>query len=240
MAFVNPIGKGLTGGRVDMGVDYSGHGSLYAMGSGVITSIRNSGWPGGAFIGLHLDSGQYVYYAEDIIPHVSVGQRVRAGDIVGTATGSGGSGIEVGWAAPPGTGATMAAQSGQAAGGSDPGAHPTAFGVAFNNLVKSLGGPGGKVSGPITGGIPANQASQFGSGAAQSGAGSLAGIGCAPLIGYVWVIAHAVRKTRKRGRYISRRQRRNRGRKDEIRDGGGGRQTATPIARTRTRDEAQT
>src|SRR5215831_10994669 len=70
-----------------MGVDYGGSGPLYALGSGVITSTRNSGWPGGAFIGLHLDSGQYVYYAEDITPHVHVGQRVSAGQLVGTATG---------------------------------------------------------------------------------------------------------------------------------------------------------
>lgn len=217
MAFVNPIGKGLRGGRVDMGVDYSGHGSLYAMGSGVITSVRNSGWPGGTFIGLHLDSGQYMYYAEDIISHVSVGQRVTAGQLVGTATGAGGSGIEVGWAAPPGTGATMAAQSGQAAGGSDPGAHPTAYGVAFNNLVKKLGGPSGTVSGSITGGIPANQVSQFGSGAsAAGGLGSLAGIGCAPLIGYVWLMTNALRKAKERRRNIPRSERRHWRRKNEI------------------------
>lgn len=240
MAFVNPIGKGLTGERVDMGVDYGGHGSLYAMGSGVITSIRNSGWPGGAFIGLHLDSGQYMYYAEDIIPHVHIGQRVRAGDIVGTATGSGGSGIEVGWAAPPGTGSTMAAASGQAASGSDPGAHATAYGVSMSNLIKSLGGPGGKVSGPIVGGIPANQQAQFGSGAAQSaGLGSLLP-GCVPLIGYVWLAQNALRKKRKSGRYVSRRQRRNRRRENEIGNRGGGRQTATPIEGIGTRDEAQT
>jgi hypothetical protein len=194
VAFVNPIGRGLSGERVDMGVDYGGHGSLYAMGSGVITSIRNSGWPGGAFIGLHLDSGQYMYYAEDIIPHVSIGQRVQAGQLVGTATG-GASGIEVGWAAPPGTGQTMAAQAGQAAKGSDPGEFPTAYGVSMSNLIKSLGGPAGKVSGPITGGIPANQAQLYGSGAAQTaGLGNLTG--CAPLIYWIWVIWNATHTTR--------------------------------------------
>lgn len=233
MAFVNPIGKGLTGERVDMGVDYGGHGSLYAMGSGVITSIRNSGWPGGAFIGLHLDSGQYMYYAEDIIPHVHVGQRVRAGDIVGTATGSGGSGIEVGWAAPPGTGSTMAAASGQAASGSDPGAHATAYGVSMSNLIASLGGPKGKVSGPVVGGIPANQAALYGSGAAQSaGLGSLAGLGCAPLIGYVWLAQNALRKKKERRRHISRRERRYRRRENEIGKRAGSGQTTPPIARS--------
>jgi hypothetical protein len=189
VAFVNPIGRGLTGERVDMGVDYGGHGSLYAMGSGVITSIRNSGWPGGTFIGLHLDSGQYMYYAEDIMPHVSIGQRVQAGQLVGTATG-GGSGIEVGWAAPPGTGQTMAAQAGQAATHGDPGEFPTAYGVSMSNLIKSLGGPPGKISGPITGGIPANQASMFGSGAAQTSS-PLAG--CTPLIYQIWLVWNASR-----------------------------------------------
>ena len=207
MSFVNPIGRGLRGERVDMGVDYGGHGSLYAMGSGVITSIRNSGWPGGAFIGLHLDSGQYMYYAEDIIPHVSVGQRVQAGQLVGTATGSGGSGIEVGWAAPPGTGQTMAAAQGQAASGSDPGARPTAYGVSMSNLIKSLGGPAGRISGPITGGIPANQAKLYGTGAAQQ-TGLLSGMpGCVPLVYHIWRLwclvaniraSNAVRATRRR------------------------------------------
>jgi hypothetical protein len=192
VAFVNPIGRGLRSERVDMGVDYGGHGSLYAMGSGVITSIRNSGWPGGTFIGLHLDSGQYMYYAEDIMPHVSIGQRVQAGQLVGTATG-GGSGIEVGWAAPPGTGQTMAAKAGQASTSGDPGAHATAYGVSMSNLIKSLGGPPGIISGPITGGIPANEAAMFGSGAAQSG-GSLGNLtGCTPMIYHVWVIWNASR-----------------------------------------------
>lgn len=201
MSFVNPIGRGLSGERVDMGVDYGGHGSLYAMGSGVITSIRNSGWPGNTFIGLHLDSGQYMYYAEDIMPHVSVGQRVQAGQLVGTATG-GSSGIEVGWAAPPGTGQTMAAQAGQAATSGDPGAHPTAYGVSMSNLIKSLGGPPGKISGSITGGIPANQAAMYGSGAASSGGGlgSIAG-GCTPLIYEIWVVWNATRAWKMRRRY---------------------------------------
>lgn len=189
MAFVNPIGRGLTGERVDMGVDYGGHGSLYAMGSGVITSIRNSGWPGGTFIGLHLDSGQYMYYAEDIMPHVSIGQRVQAGQLVGTATG-GGSGIEVGWAAPPGTGQTMAAQAGQQASHGDPGSIATAYGVSMSNLIKSLGGPAGKVSGSISGGIPANQTAMYGTGANQTS--SPLG-GCVPLIYQIWVMWNACR-----------------------------------------------
>jgi hypothetical protein len=214
MSFVNPIGRGLRGERVDMGVDYGGTGSLYALGSGSITSVYNSGWPGGTFIGLHLDSGQYVYYAEDIQPHVSVGQRVQAGQLIGTATG-GGSGIEVGWAAPPGTGQTMAAATGQSSKGQsqgDPGMYPTGYGVAFNNLIKSLGGTPGTVSGPVQGGIPANLTSQYGSG--TTGA-TLPG--CTTFIYYIWLAYNALQNRKQRRRYLSSRKRRHRRRKDEIR-----------------------
>ena len=211
MSFVNPIGRGLKPGRIDMGVDYTGHGSLYAMGSGTIVNVKNAGWPGGTFIGLHLDSGQFMYYAENIIPHVSRGQRVRAGELIGTAVGTYPF-VEVGWAAPPGTGGTMAAQAGQAAKGSDPGEHPTGYGVSMSNLIKSLGGPAGIMSGSVTGGVPAN----FQAGIPGGSTSSSIMPGCVPLIYYVWLATTAIRKKRKSGRYISRRQRRNRRRKNGI------------------------
>lgn len=135
--FVNPIGAGLTQGRTDQGVDYGGSGPLYALGAGTIVNTHNSGWPGmGTFIALKLDSftglpSQYIYYAEDITPAVSVGQRVTAGQVVGHATG-GSTGIEVGFAAPPGSGSALA----HGASGA------TSYGQDFFNLVKSLGGPG--------------------------------------------------------------------------------------------------
>ena len=162
--YKNPIGPGLTHGRVDMGVDYGGAGPVYALGNGEITSVYNSGWPGGGFIGLQLSdgSGRYVYYAEDISPAVQVGQTVTAGQLIGHATGSG---IEVGWAAPPGTGQTMAAATGQDKAGlaqGDPGYYPTAYGVNFSNLVRSLGGPAGIVSGPVHGTRPGAAPAQTG------------------------------------------------------------------------------
>jgi LysM repeat protein len=154
--YKNPIGPGLTPERVDMGVDYGGTGPVYALGNGTITSVWNSGWPGGAFIGLQLSdgSGRYVYYAENISPAVQVGQTVTAGQLIGHATGGG---IEVGWAAPPGTGQTMAAATGQDKAGlaqGDPGYYPTGYGVNFSNLIRSLGGPAGIVSGPVQGAQP--------------------------------------------------------------------------------------
>jgi LysM repeat protein len=160
----NPIGPGLTPGRVDMGVDYGGAGPVYALGAGTITSIYNSGWPGGGFIGLQLNdgSGRYVYYAEDISPAVQVGQTVTGGQLIGHATGGG---IEVGWAAPPGTGQTMAAATGQNQAGlaqGDPGYYPTGYGVNFSNLIRSLGGPAGIIGGPVQGAQPAAAPPQAG------------------------------------------------------------------------------
>lgn len=148
---VNPIGAGLTGERIDMGVDYGGAGQLKAIGDATVTSIYNAGWPGGVFICLHLNgTDKYVYYAEDITPMTTIGAKVKAGQVIGYASG-GGSGIEVGWAAPPGTGDTLAAANGQQATHGDPGAHSTAYGVAFDKLVTRLGGPAGKVVQPVTG-----------------------------------------------------------------------------------------
>lgn len=190
MSFVNPIGKGLKSARVDMGVDYTGHGPLYAMGSGTIVNVKNAGWPGGTFIGLHLDTGQFMYYAENIIPHVHTGQRVHAGQLVGTAVGTYPF-VEVGWAASPGTGSTLAASKGQAASGSDPGKYPTAYGVNMSNLIKSLGGPPGIISGPITGRVSTNDAlPQISTTSAMSG--------CVPLIYYVWLLCNTLRKVRVR------------------------------------------
>jgi LysM repeat protein len=162
--YKNPIGPGLTPGRVDMGVDYGGAGPVYALGNGTITSIYNSGWPGGGFIGLQLSdgSGRYAYYAEDISPAVQVGQTVTAGQLIGHATGGG---IEVGWAAPPGTGQTMAAATGQDQAGlaqGDPGYYPTGYGVNFSNLIRSLGGPAGIISGPVQGTQPGAAPAQAG------------------------------------------------------------------------------
>lgn len=156
--YVNPIGAGLQPARIDMGVDYTGRGNLYALGSGTIVNVKNSGWPGGIFIGLKLDNGLFAYYAENIIPRVSVGQKVNAGQLIGIAVGTYPF-VEIGWAASPGTGETMAAATGQdqaGLGGGDPGKYPTAFGVSMSNLIKSLGGPAGIVDGPIQGTVPKN------------------------------------------------------------------------------------
>jgi murein DD-endopeptidase MepM/ murein hydrolase activator NlpD len=115
-----------------------------------------------------------MYYAEDIIPAVHSGQTVKAGQVIGHATG-GSSGIELGWASGQGTG-TEAAATGQNKLGlshGDPGAYSTAFGVDMANLIHSVGGPMGRLVNPIQGSLPANwQAS-----ASTTSATSPAGIG---------------------------------------------------------------
>ena len=99
--------SGLTAGRIDQGVDYSGSGTVNAAGSGTIVRVQTSGWGSmgnagiGACIVLKLDNppdAQHtmIYYAENIIPSVKVGQHVNAGEVIGKATGTG-SGIEIGW-----------------------------------------------------------------------------------------------------------------------------------------------
>lgn len=194
--FVNPIGSGATPGRIDMGVDYLGKFNLYAMGSGTITNVYNSGWPGGTFIGLKLDSGQTMYYAENIKPAsgLHVGQIVKAGQTIGTAVGSYPY-TEIGWADPTGKGGTMAAQAGEAASGSDPGAKSTAYGVSMSNLISSLGGPAGVLTpGGITGSVGAGYPS--GSGVSTTGAtsGNATIPGCVPMIWVIWIAVMFIRR----------------------------------------------
>jgi murein DD-endopeptidase MepM/ murein hydrolase activator NlpD len=129
---VNPIGKGLTPGRIDEGVDFGGAGPLYAIGPGTIREVSGSGWPGGIFILLALDDGRFVYYAENITPMVVTGQKVKAGQQIGHANGSYPF-IEIGW----GTGQPQAAS---AAGHYTEGV-PTAEGQSMRALLTQLGAP---------------------------------------------------------------------------------------------------
>lgn len=165
VSFSNPIGPGLIAGRIDMGVDFGGAGPLYALGSGTIVSVYNPGWPGGVFIVIQLESGQYVYYAENIAPAVVAGQRVAAGELIGHATG-GSDGIEVGWA-DGAAGDTMAMRHGQQSPVGDPGSRSTAYGASMNALLVSLGAPSGQLQGPVYGSAPGVLAARTGSSGAR-------------------------------------------------------------------------
>jgi hypothetical protein len=185
--WVNPIGKGAQPARIDMGVDYTGAFPLYAMGAGTIVNVTNPQWPGGKFIGLHLDSGQYMYYAENIQPSVHVGEKVSKGQLVGNAIGTYPY-VEVGWAAPPGTGQTMAAQAGQQNKSGDPGAFSTAYGKNMSDVIASLGGPAGILTpGGVKGSVPAGFDNPT---ASDTGGATLPG--CIPLIGWIGWVYYAV------------------------------------------------
>lgn len=148
--YVNPLAHAsVTAERIDQGVDYSGSGTLGAIGAASITYVgtSNTGWPG-AFIEFRLldgpDRGRYVYYAESVVPAsgLHVGQMVHAGQAIATITG----GIEIGWGANIGT-ETYAAAMGQWSNGSDSGNVATPAGRSFSALISSLGGPAGLVEG---------------------------------------------------------------------------------------------
>ena len=149
----------MTPWRVDQGVDYNGTGSrnLYALGAGVITdATTSSGWPGGGFLKLHLTSGPYkgrwVYYAEQLSPVVWSGH-VKAGQLIAKCRAVPYC-VEMGWGNSfnDNTRADFLGQSQAGLAAGDPGAYPTACGVSFNNILKSLGAPSGLFqSGPVQG-----------------------------------------------------------------------------------------
>ena len=148
--YVNPLANAhVAPERIDQGVDYSGSGTLGAVGNGKVTYVGTSGtgWPG-AFVEYQLTagaySGRYVYYAESISPAAGlhVGQTVRAGQPIASING----GIEIGWGSGVGTQA-LAQADGQWSSGSDSGNFASADGKSFSALIAQLGGPPGKVEG---------------------------------------------------------------------------------------------
>ncbi len=139
--YVNPLAHAsVTPERIDAGVDYSGTGTLTAIGEGRVTYVGTSGtgWPG-AFVEYQLlngpDAGRYVYYAEGVRPAVSVGQAVQAGQAVSYLIPGWSSGIEIGWGSGVGT-QPLAQKLGE-------NSFPTAAGESFSALIASLGGPPG-------------------------------------------------------------------------------------------------
>jgi murein DD-endopeptidase MepM/ murein hydrolase activator NlpD len=132
--------------RIDQGVDYNGSGPVYAIGDGVVENVYNTGWPGGAFIVYRLsdgpDQGNGVYMAEDVDPAVQVGQQVTANTQIGTMT-DGPDGVETGWADLSSLGEAQAMADHQAAATGDAGATSTGCGQSFDQLLVSLGAPGG-------------------------------------------------------------------------------------------------
>ena len=154
-SYSNPLWDvaGLTPERIDQGVDYSGAGPVYALGTGIVENVYNTGWPNGVFIAYELTGpgpaeGDVVYVAEDITPSVSVGEAVTTGTQIGTEF-EGPDGIETGWADPNALGQSIALAYGQWDG-----IDSTAFGANFSQLLAALGAPSGIVEGAVQGSLP--------------------------------------------------------------------------------------
>ena len=160
----SPVGQGLQQGRVDQGVDYSGKGTVNSTGAGTVVHVQTSGWGSlgnaglGALIAVKLDnapdpSHSVVYYAENIIPSVKVGQKVAAGAVLGQATGQGG-GIEIGWADPNNPTNPLAPLNKANTGA------PTTQGQSFASYVsggsQATGGATDVLSQPVIGAVPAD------------------------------------------------------------------------------------
>lgn len=148
-AYVNPVPKTVTPERIDMGVDYAGSGNYLAIGNGVVTQVNPGGWGKyGNYIAYKLTdgplAGREIYYAEGVTPHVKVGQKLSAGQIVASIIPGWQYGTEIGY----GSGHTnTAAASPYYTEGAR-----TAAGQAFSDLIKQLGGPPGLAEGrPVTG-----------------------------------------------------------------------------------------
>lgn len=146
-SYVNPFAhvRGLSPSRIDMGVDYQGVGPVLALGSGTVFVTQGPGWPGGTFIGITLDSGPYAgrayFVAEDVRPTVRPGERVQAGQVIGTMY-HGSAGIETGWASGR-SDEPLAAALGQQNKAGDPGAWSSAAVVSFDRVLVSVGAPSG-------------------------------------------------------------------------------------------------
>jgi hypothetical protein len=163
--YANPFAhtQGLVPRRIDMGVDYDGEGEIDALGAGRVTFAGTGiggGWTcdtaenGG--IVYRLMNGpyarRYVYVTEDVIPAVSTGATLVAGQRIGTFAPAGGAGcIEIGFAGGSGPNPEAAAL-GQEAKTGDAGDNRTYCGQQMSDLMASTGAPAGLAEGrPVIG-----------------------------------------------------------------------------------------
>jgi len=151
--------------RVDMGVDFSGTGPVYAIGAGVVMEAKasGSGWPGGGWITYQLTDGpavgEVVYVAEDVVPAVQPGQKVTADTVLGHMY-EGEDGIETGWAMLDSGSAESQLPEAGGIGGAGP--FPTAIGMNFEYLLRALGVPAApNFSDPTAGIVPSRYLSDW-------------------------------------------------------------------------------
>jgi TP901 family phage tail tape measure protein len=133
--------------REDMGLDFAAHPGerIKAIGSGVIDKIVSNWFKGQPLIEEVLTSGshkgQHVYYAEQINSAVREGQRVKAGQAIGTVAGSG-TGLEFGFGAGGGMTLAQARKEFVDHAGND----PTAASKAYASFLKGIGKSGSEIS----------------------------------------------------------------------------------------------
>lgn len=98
--YVNPFPDGAVRSRTDQGVDFTGSGSIVAIGAAKILTTGAPGWPeGGGVLYELLDgarAGQCIFVYEGVDASVNGGQKVGAGDQI--ATFRRGGSIEIGFA----------------------------------------------------------------------------------------------------------------------------------------------
>jgi hypothetical protein len=140
--------------RIDMGVDYADPDPepIDALGAGTVTYAgpQGGGWQPSC-VNYTLaqppsPTERYIYVCEQITPTVQTGESVQAGQELGTFIPGGG--IEIGFAAAPGSPvSTRAAALRQQAQAGDAGANRTYCGQAMGNLIQQAGGPPGLTEG---------------------------------------------------------------------------------------------
>jgi len=155
--YFNPLAHAkVTPERIDQGVDYSGTGYLTAIADGVVTFVSGQAWqPYGNYLEYKITQpgeleGVYVYYAEGIDPVVREREAIRGGARVCDLISGWRYGIEIGFAAGNGKAWTYYRyHDGPYREGTS-----TRPGIAFSNLIKRLGGPGGIVGSEVVGTFP--------------------------------------------------------------------------------------
>lgn len=143
--------------RIDEGVDYTGNGPVYAVGSGKVTAVFSPSHPGiwwnsygGNAVVYKLDdnpnngaaAGKTIYFAEECPPTVTQGQTVTSDTVICKMAGGQ---VETGWALTNGTDEPAAGPQGY--GSTYPDGTAMAYGRNFSDFLGSIGAPEGVLSG---------------------------------------------------------------------------------------------
>jgi hypothetical protein len=178
--YESAVSGALTFAGVDQGIDFTGTGTIHALGDAIVERVvrAGSGWPGrGALLVYQLTSGpragQRVYVAEDytIAPGITRGTHLKAGQAIGTVHSSY-PGIEMGFATASGTPVAPL----------NPNPHsPKAAGREFDAFVRGLAGA-----------APAGSAASSSSSAGTVSTADLQAAGCASMLGTTAIVLAAI------------------------------------------------